>query len=203
MVLFYLSSGVALNFRCTRQGFLETCEKAVFLLHPDRSQIQQQTIVFNPSHNRDGCGTKTVITSYSIHYTKLYDTLEAFKASGVFHILAISGLHFSLLGLFSLGAWLFILKRSEWLLIHTHVPSLALLMTAPILLFYAFVAGLNLPAMRALITALLVLFAVLARRQRSFLPLIAAAALLIFALNPLAVFTPSFQLSFAAVLATT
>jgi len=129
------------------------------------------------------------------------DVLETFKAGGVFHILAISGLHFSLLGLFVLGTWLFILKRSQWLLIHTHVPSLALLMTAPALLFYAFIAGMNLPAMRALIIALLVLVAILARRQRSFLPLIAAAALLIFAINPLAVFTPSFQLSFAAVLA--
>ena len=129
------------------------------------------------------------------------DTLEIFKASGVFHILAISGLHFSLLGLFTLGVWLFILKRSQWLLVHMHVPSLALLMTSPILLLYAFVAGLNLPAVRALTTALLVLLAILVRRQRSFLPLIAAAALFIFTINPLAVFTPSFQLSFAAVLA--
>jgi len=119
------------------------------------------------------------------------ETLEAFKAGGVFHILAISGLHFSLLALFAFGAWLFLLKRSEWLLIHTHVPTLALLMTAPFLLFYAFVAGLNVPALRALITALLVLFAVLIRRQRSLLPVIAAAALCIFALTPLAQSSPS------------
>ncbi|MGD9950106.1 MAG: DNA internalization-related competence protein ComEC/Rec2 [Desulfobulbus sp.] len=128
-------------------------------------------------------------------------TLEAFKASGVFHLLAISGLHFSLLGLFTFSILLFVLKRSQWLLIHTHVPSLALLLTAPLLLSYAFVAGLNLPALRALITALLVLAAVLLRRQKSLLPLIAAAALLIVVCNPLALFTASFQLSFAAVLA--
>lgn len=129
------------------------------------------------------------------------ETLEAFKASGCFHILAISGLHFSLLGLFALTVLLFALKRSQWLLMHTHVPSLALLLTAPILFLYAFVAGMNLPALRALITALLVLAAVLLRRQRSLLPLIAASALLILACNPLALFTASFQLSFAAVLA--
>nr|WP_321283876.1 DNA internalization-related competence protein ComEC/Rec2 [uncultured Vibrio sp.] len=127
-------------------------------------------------------------------------TLEAFKHSGVFHLLAISGLHFSLLGLFTYGLLLFVLKRSQWLLIHTHVPTLALLLTAPLLLSYALVAGMNLPALRAVITALLALTAVLFRRQRSLLPLIAAAALLILALNPPALFTASFQLSFAAVL---
>ncbi len=128
-------------------------------------------------------------------------TLVAFKAGGVFHLLAISGLHFSLLGLLTFAILLFLLKRSHWLLVHTHLPSIALLLSAPILLTYAFIAGMNLPALRALITALLVLAAVLLHRQRSMLPLIAAAALLIWTCNPLAPFTASFQLSFAAVLA--
>ena len=129
------------------------------------------------------------------------ETLEAFKISGCFHLLAISGLHFSLLGLFLLVGFTFLLKQSQWLLVHAHVPTLGLLLTAPFLLLYALVAGMNLPAMRALITALLVLVAVLLHRQRSLLPLIAAAALLILTINPLALFTASFQLSFAAVLA--
>nr|WP_321466914.1 DNA internalization-related competence protein ComEC/Rec2 [uncultured Desulfobulbus sp.] len=128
-------------------------------------------------------------------------TLAAFKNGGVFHLLAISGLHFSLLGLLTFPTLLFLLKRSHWLLVHTHLPSIALFLSAPILLTYAFIAGMNLPALRALITALLVLAAVLLHRQRSMLPLIAAAALLIWTCNPLAPFTASFQLSFAAVLA--
>lgn len=128
-------------------------------------------------------------------------TLEAFKASGCFHVLSISGLHFSLLGLFTLTLITLALKRSQWLLLHTHVPTLALALTAPVLLGYVFVAGMNVPALRAVITAMLVLTAVLLRRQRSMLPLIAAAALLVLALHPLALMTASFQLSFAAVLA--
>lgn len=127
--------------------------------------------------------------------------IEAFKANGCFHVLSISGLHFSLLGLFSVGLWTVLLKRSQWLLLHTHVPTLALVLTAPILLFYTCIAGMNIPAVRALITALLVLFAAVLRRQRSFGPLIAAAALIVLACSPLALFTASFQLSFAAVLA--
>jgi competence protein ComEC len=128
-------------------------------------------------------------------------TLEIFKENGTFHILSISGLHFSLLGLFAAALFTWLLKRSQWLLLHTHVPTVALALTAPLLLFYTFIAGMNVPAIRAMVTALLVLFAVVLRRQRSLLPLIAAAALLILALSPLSLFTASFQLSFAAVLA--
>jgi len=94
-----------------------------------------------------------------------------------------------------------VLKRSQWLLLHAHVPTLALVLTAPLLLFYTFIAGMNIPAFRSLVTALLVLFAVVLRRQRSLIHLIAATALLVLAVSPLALFTASFQLSFAAVLA--
>lgn len=127
--------------------------------------------------------------------------MEAFKENGCFHVLSISGLHLSLLGLFCVGLFTFLLKRSTWLLLHTHVPTLALMLTAPVLLLYTFIAGFNIPAIRALATALLVLFAVVLRRQRSLIHLIAAAALVVLALTPLALFTASFQLSFAAVLA--
>ena len=127
--------------------------------------------------------------------------MEAFKENGCFHILSISGLHFSLLGFFCVGVFTFLLKRSTWLLLHNHVPTVALILTAPILLLYTFIAGFNIPAIRSLITALLVLYAVVLRRQQTLIHLIAAAALVVLAFNPLALFTPSFQLSFAAVLA--
>ncbi|MCL1981217.1 MAG: DNA internalization-related competence protein ComEC/Rec2 [Proteobacteria bacterium] len=125
---------------------------------------------------------------------------EAFKDNGCFHILSISGLHLGLLGAFCALLFTWLLKRSTWLLLHVHVPTLALVMTAPMLLFYTFIAGFNVPAVRSLITALLVLFAVMVRRQRTLVHLIAGAALLVLAWMPLALFTPSFQLSFAAVL---
>ncbi|MGI6655583.1 MAG: DNA internalization-related competence protein ComEC/Rec2 [Desulfobulbus sp.] len=129
------------------------------------------------------------------------ELLDAFKAVGCFHILSISGLHFSLLGIFVAALWKLLLKRSQWLLLHTHVPALALLLTAPVLIVYTAIAGMNLPALRSLCTALLVLFAVYTRRRRSMLHLIAAAALILLLINPLSLFTPSFQLSFASVLA--
>ena len=164
-------------------------------------QVRQHLFAFLGRHfGRDLAGMYQALLTGSLVNVRPA-LIEAFKANGCFHVLSISGLHFSLLGLFSVGLWTLLLKRSQWLLLHTHVPTLALVLTAPILLFYTCIAGMNVPAVRALITALLVLFSAVLRRQRSFGPLIAAAALIVLAVSPLALFTASFQLSFAAVLA--
>lgn len=129
------------------------------------------------------------------------ETQEQFKASGTMHLLAISGIHMGLLGLMIGGLLNWLLRRSQWLLLHCHVPSLALIGTLPVLIGYAFIAGMNTPVLRALIMATILLVAVLLRRQHSLLHLVAAAALLVLLCNPLALFTVSFQLSFAAVTA--
>jgi competence protein ComEC len=129
------------------------------------------------------------------------DLLERFKASGCMHILAISGLHLSLVAGMVAVLLYWLCKRSTWLLIHGHAPTMALVCTAPILLLYASLAGMNIPVLRALVSALLVLCAVVLRRHRLQLHLVAGAALLLLALNPLALFTASFQLSFSAVAA--
>lgn len=126
---------------------------------------------------------------------------QRFVACGIMHLLAISGLHLSLLALLSALAWLALLKRSQWLLLNSHVPSLALVLTSPLLVAYACIAGLQPPVLRALVMALFTLFAVLIRRQHTLIPILSAAALILLIANPLLLFTASFQLSFSAVLA--
>jgi len=164
-------------------------------------QVRQQTADFlSTRFDRDVAGLyQALLIGSMINVSP--GLVEAFKDNGCFHVLSISGLHLSLLGLFCVTLFTWLLKRSTWLLLHVHVPTLALALTAPMLLLYTFIAGFNIPAIRALATALLVLFAVVVRRQRTLIHLIAAAALGILVLAPLALFTPSFQLSFAAVLA--
>lgn len=129
------------------------------------------------------------------------DILEQFKASGCMHLLAISGLHMGLLGLMTVASLTWLLKRSTFLLLHNHVPTLATFLSLLPLIGYAFIAGMNTPVLRALIMAALFLVGVILRRQRSILPVIAAAALILLLLKPLALFTVSFQLSFASILA--
>lgn len=124
---------------------------------------------------------------------------EQFKATGTMHLLAISGLHIGLLALMvgTIIGWL--LKRSEQLLLHTHVPTLTLFATLPILFGYSFIAGMNTPVLRALIMTIILFSAFILRRQHSLPHLLAAAALLILVRNPSTLFTASFQLSFSAV----
>ncbi|WP_457574787.1 DNA internalization-related competence protein ComEC/Rec2 [Desulfolithobacter sp.] len=128
------------------------------------------------------------------------DVLEHFKISGCMHLLAISGMHMGLLGLLLYGSFLWLLKRSTRLMLAFHVETLAALLTMGPLFLYALVAGMHLPVLRALIMALLLLLALVLRRQRSMIHVLAAALLVILAIQPLALFTVSFQLSFAAVL---
>ncbi len=127
-------------------------------------------------------------------------TLEQFALTGCMHLLAISGLHMGLLAFILYGLVTWILKRSQWFLIHTHVSTLAIIISFPILIAYAFIAGMNTPVLRSLIMAAVVLLAILVRRQKTILNLIAAAALMVLIFNPLALYTVSYQLSFAAIL---
>ncbi len=130
-------------------------------------------------------------------------TLEHFKATGCMHLLAISGIHMALLGLLITVSLTWLMKRSTALLLRIHVPTVATLLALPPLAGYALIAGLNTPVLRALLMAGLFLFAVALRRQRSLVHVVAAAAFILLLFKPLALFSVSFQLSFAAVLAIT
>ncbi|MBU4296292.1 MAG: DNA internalization-related competence protein ComEC/Rec2 [Desulfobulbaceae bacterium] len=128
-------------------------------------------------------------------------TLENFKSTGAMHLLAISGLHMGLIAL-GFGAvinWL--LKRSTWLLIHTSAWKTAVYFIMSILCGYALIAGLQTPVLRSLIMASVFLLAVLFDRQWHIPTNIAIAVLIILLINPAALFTVSFQLSFAAAIA--
>jgi len=129
------------------------------------------------------------------------ETVDHFARTGCMHLLAISGLHMGLLAFLLYGMVYWLLKRSQWLLLHTDAATLALCLTFPVLFGYAFIAGLNAPVFRALIMAGFFLLAVLWYRQHSLFHLLAVAALILLALHPLALFTASFQLSFAALIA--
>ena len=129
------------------------------------------------------------------------EILDAFKASGVMHILAISGLHLSLVAsaLFLIFYWL--ARRSRYLMLHYSCKKLALLATIPPLCGYALLAGAQTPVLRSLIMVLVFILAFCVQRKRSPFTSLSCAALLILILNPLSLLTVSFQLSFAAVAA--
>ena len=135
-------------------------------------------------------------------YSQVDDaTREAFKGSGTMHILAVSGLHMTVIGSFLYLIFYWLLSRSEWLLLRCPVRKIAAFLSLPVLVFYCLLAGMNTPVLRAMIMSGLVIVALCSNRRKSPSTLLAFAALAILAVDPLQLFTASFQLSFSAVLA--
>ncbi len=126
---------------------------------------------------------------------------EQFKAAGVMHILAISGIHMGILGALLFFLFHHTLKRSETLLLKLRIKKTAALLTLPVLLLYSSITGLNAPVIRAVIMSSIVLAALCIDRKKSSPELLCSAALAILVYSPLQLFTASFQLSFAAVTA--
>jgi len=124
---------------------------------------------------------------------------DDFRASGLSHLLALSGLHVGMVFLFSYGFWRFLLGRSVRLLLGGKVQSLAMLLGLPGVLFYVLVAGTPVTAVRAGLMAALVAGAVVLGRVPSLWNGLAAAALFILLGSPAALFSPSFLLSFVTV----
>jgi competence protein ComEC len=119
------------------------------------------------------------------------DTLEAFRASGLAHLLAVSGGNVVLLVAAVLGlAWVAGLPRS---LAHgCAIPAVAA---------YAAIVGGGPSVVRAAATGMLVSLAWLIGSARDPWHLLALAAAAVLALDPWAITGPGFQLSFAAVAA--
>ncbi len=128
-------------------------------------------------------------------------TLEAFKGSGTFHILSISGSHMTVIAtlLYTIFYWL--LSRSERLLFRYPLRKWATIICLPVLLGYGLLAGLNAPVSRSVIMSCIVIVAICTDRPKSPSTLLACAALIILIFDPLTLLTASFQLSFVATMA--
>lgn len=128
------------------------------------------------------------------------DTKQAYSAAGAMHILAVSGLH---VGIIYGVVWLLLtgfgvypaLYRQHWR------RWLQAVVVVVCLWLYAFLTGLSPSVMRsALMLSLLCLGNALGRHANVY-NTIAASAFISLLINPLTLFSVSFQLSYAAVLA--
>jgi competence protein ComEC len=123
----------------------------------------------------------------------LRDVREEFQQTGVYHLLVVSGMNVALLA-FAIFWLARRLRLPEW-------P--ASLLTIALSLFYAYIAGMGVPIMRAVLMLSLFLVARLLYRDRSGLNATGFAALVVLVLSPAALYEPGFQLTFLALLAIT
>ncbi|WOF42588.1 ComEC family competence protein [Sphingopyxis indica] len=129
------------------------------------------------------------------------DDAEAMRRSGLAHLLSISGLHVTAVVGFAMLLAMRLLGLNRRLALAGHVLPLAAAAGALAGAGYTWLAGAEVPTLRSLIAALLVLAAFLLGREAITLRLVAAGALLVLVWRPEALVGPSFQLSFAAVTA--
>lgn len=129
------------------------------------------------------------------------ETRNAFNRAGASHLLAISGLHVGIVAAASFGLFSWVLAGSRTLLWRAWTRKGAALLTFFPVLCYGLLAGMSPSTQRAVIMVSLFLMALLVNRERDPMNILAAAALIILVLHPPALFSVSFQLSFAAVTA--
>ncbi len=122
-----------------------------------------------------------------------------FARTGVSHLMSISGLHVTMIaGLFAmLVSWCW--RRSEFLALALPAQKAAALAGFLAAFAYCLVSGFAVPAQRTLYMVGVVAAALWLGRATSASRVLAAALLIVLALDPWAVLSPGFWLSFAAV----
>jgi competence protein ComEC len=124
---------------------------------------------------------------------------EALRATGLTHLIAISGFHVGLVaGFFALlgaGVWRLLPGLGRWL----PRPQAAAIVALGGALFYAAVAGWELPTVRTVLMIGVVVVARLARRSLRVADSLALAAVAVTLVDPLSLLTAGFWLSFAGV----
>lgn len=126
---------------------------------------------------------------------------EAMRDSGLAHILSISGLHMMLMAGTVFWAVRALLAFVPALALRFPIKKWAALAALAAALFYLAISGAALPTIRAWIMMSIVLVAVMLDRPAITMRNVALAAFAILLFVPESVFDPSFEMSFAAVIA--
>lgn len=137
-----------------------------------------------------------MVTGHEAWITK--DQTEAMRASGLAHILSISGLHMAIVGGFAFGLVRLLIAAWPWAALRVPGKKVAALAGLAAVGTYLVISGAPPPAMRAAITATVAFAAILFDRQAITLHGLAIAALIILLVQPESAGAPGFQMSFAA-----
>jgi competence protein ComEC len=123
---------------------------------------------------------------------------DAFRRLGLSHLLAVSGLHLTLVAALVFAAIRITVGRCAWLAARrdTRITALAGCVLAAVV--YALFAGWGIPVRRALVLLLALALSVSRKRRSLRAEPLSAAAIAVMAFEPAALFDPGAQLSFAA-----
>ncbi len=124
---------------------------------------------------------------------------DAMRASGLTHLLSVSGLHITAVVAAAMFLTLRLLALSPVLALRWPLPLIAAGAGALAGIGYTLLTGAEVPTIRSCVAALLVLAGLAMGREAMTLRLVATGAIAVLLLWPEALVGPSFQLSFAAI----
>lgn len=127
--------------------------------------------------------------------------MEDMRASGLAHLLAISGLHVGLVAAMVFVALRAVLALLPGIALNRPVKKWAAMCAISVAFGYALMAGATVPTQRAFLMIALMFVAVLLDRKAISLRTVAWAAAIILAMRPESLTGASFQMSFAAAVA--
>jgi len=129
------------------------------------------------------------------------DVTEAMRDSGLAHILAISGLHMAVMA--GTVFWLVraLLACVPWLALRCPIKKWSAVIALCAASLYLALSGASVPTVRSWIMMSILLIAVMLDRPALTMRNVALAALIILIAAPESLFDPSFEMSFAAVIA--
>jgi competence protein ComEC len=126
-------------------------------------------------------------------------TTNMLQASGLQHIISISGLHVGLLAGVVFYFTRLLMACSMRLALSWPIKKIAAFLALLAIIAYMFIVGTDPPTVRSVIMTGIILFAVMVDREAINLRLVAIAAMVILLIRPESVLDIGFQLSFAAV----
>src|SRR5438552_1996856 len=126
---------------------------------------------------------------------------QAFRESGLQHLLAIAGLHLGLVGGFVFFAVRGGLALVPWVALRYPIKKIAAGVTLMVLTCYLLISGAAIPTERAFVMNGIVFAAILIDRLRISMRVCAIAAAVVLVMDPSILVGVSFQMSFGAVVA--
>ncbi|HCC69129.1 MAG TPA: DNA internalization-related competence protein ComEC/Rec2 [Nitrospiraceae bacterium] len=183
---------------------IEVIEEGRGFLHEVYKKRQGLGKMFNESLAEDNASfLKAIVLGLQVEINQ--DLRDAFSATGLAHLLSVSGTHFGLLAFILFKIIKGLLKvlpyrLFERLTLYITPTQIAVILTLPLLILYAIISGGSIPTIRSFIMVFIYMAALFLGRKGQWLNSLSIAAVIILLWDPGALFDLSFQLSFLAVL---